>query len=289
MELNKTGVGASSLLRLTTTPNRAHPFLLKLKEAEIERLTTEEGNNFILKYHYSGDVMPRLTKQRLGVRIDGELLAVLTLGWGTRPLHTIKKLFPECETQDYYEIGKMCLHDKLPRNSETIFLKKTVKWIKQNHPEKKFLFTWADGIVGKVGYVYQAFSMYYGEFIWTDVYVTKEGHKIHPRTAQGIIKEKYGQKKGLKMGQRPTYEHRIDLQMSRVKGKQFRYIMPLNNYSKKLLKRSSVSWTKNYPKEKDLKWKLLKPGEKKYQIINEMPFIIKKTDKKVNEQMRLFL
>jgi len=262
--------------------------LNKLSNSSIQRLSKDEGNNFILKYHYSGDVMPRLTKERIGIRIDGKLLAVLTLGWGTRPLHTIKKLFPNCETQDYFEIGKMCLHDKLPRNSETIFLSKVAKWLKQNYPEKKYLFTWADGIVGKVGYVYQAFSMYYGEYIWTDVYVTKEGHKIHPRTAQGIIKEKYGQKKGLKMGQRPTFKHRVDLKLSRVKGKQFRYIIPLNNYAKRNLKKSTVSWTKKYPKEKDLQWKILKPNEKKYSIIDKMPFKIKKKKIKINEQLNLF-
>jgi len=262
--------------------------LKKLSESKIQRLSKDEGNNFILKHHYSGDIMPRLTKERIGIIIDGELLAVLTLGWGTRPLHTIRKLFPNCETQDYFEIGKMCLHDKLPRNSETIFLSKVVKWLKENYPEKKYLFTWADGIVGKVGYVYQAFSMYYGEYIWTDVYVTKEGHKIHPRTAQGLIKEKFGESTKSNLGKRPTYDHRILLELSRVKGKQFRYIIPLNNYAKRNLKKSTVVWGKNYPKEKDLQWKILKPSEKKYNIIDEMPFIIKKKNININEQMRLF-
>ena len=32
----------------------------------------------------------------------------------------------------------------------------------------KYLFTWADGLVGKAGYVYQAFNFLYGGYIWTD-------------------------------------------------------------------------------------------------------------------------
>jgi hypothetical protein len=258
-----------------------------LKKNKIIRLNKEQTNNFILQYHYSG-VMPRLTKERLGVVINNKIMAVLTLGWGTRPLHTIKKLFSDCASKDYFEIGKMCLHDDLPRNSETIFLSKVTKWLKINYPEKKFLFTWADGIVGKAGYVYQAFNMLYGGFIETDIYLSKDGHKIHPRTAQGIINKIYGKKKNLKTGQRPTYEQRIDLELRRVKGKQFRYILPLNKTAKQLLKKSSVNWGEKYPKEKDLTWKVLLPNEKKYSKMNVMPFVLKKEIYKTKQLMMEF-
>ena len=244
--------------------------------SNVLRLDKDSANDFIKKYHYSGDVMPKLTKERLGIIIDGKIMAVLTLGWGTRPLHTIQKLFKSCISQDYFEIGKMCLHDDLPKNSETIFLSKVKKWLKKTYPNKKFLFTWADGIVGKVGYVYQAFNMYYGGYIETDVYVDSKGHKIHPRTAQGIIKEIYGKKKNLKMGQRPTFQQRIELELKRVKGRQFRYILPLNKKYKKLLKNSSVNWFCNYPKETSLEWKVLEPSKTKYFKTKKLPFQIQK-------------
>jgi hypothetical protein len=34
----------------------------------------------------------------------------------------------------------------------------------------------------------------------------------------------------------------------------FRYIFPLNKKAKKLMKKSNMEWTRNYPKEKDLEW-----------------------------------
>jgi hypothetical protein len=250
-----------------------------IKHSEILRLPKDDANSFIKKYHYSGDVMPRLTKERLGIILNNKIVAVLSLGWGTRPLHTIQKLFNDCNSQDYFEIGKMCLHDDLPKNSETIFLSKIKQWLIKNYPEKKFLFTWSDGIVGKVGYVYQAFNMYYGGFIETDVYVDSDGHKIHPRTAQGIIKKLYGQKKHLKMGQRPTFEQRIDLQFKRVKGKQFRYILPLNKRYKKMIKKSKIDWSYKYPKENSLEWKVLNPNKTKYFKTKKLPFkIVKKLE-----------
>jgi len=259
--------------------------LEQIKTLQLTQLPKKVADDFILKYHYSGDVMPRLTKVRLGLIYKNNIIAVLSLGWGTRPLHTIQKLFSSCDTNDYYEIGKMCLHDDCPRNSETIFLSKVTKWLKANCPEKKFLYTWADGIVGKVGYVYQAYNMLYGGYILTDVYVTEDGKKIHPRsvtkhitklqTSKGIIKElNFGEKDGLKIMQRPNFYHREILKLKRVKGKQFRYILPLNKKAKNLIKSSNYRWSLDYPKEDDLLWKVLNPSEKEYINTTKLPFHI---------------
>ena len=124
----------------------------------------------IFDFHYS-KIMPKLTEHYLGGFIDEQLVGVITLGWGVRPLHTIKILFPSLSTSDYYEIGKMCMREDMPKNSESIFLSRTIEWIKQN-TNCKVLFTWADGILGKPGYVYQAANFMYGGFIWTDLYIT---------------------------------------------------------------------------------------------------------------------
>ena len=259
-----------------------------LKKSDLRIIPKTEANSFILKNHYSGDVMPVLTKLRVGIMQSNNLICCLTLGYGTRPLHTIKAFFPKCNTKDYYEIGKMCLSDICPRNSETIFLSKVVKFLKQN-TTIKYLFTWADGIVGKVGYVYQAFNMYYGGFIETDVYVTKQGNKIHPRTAQGIIKKKYGLTGNCNLGKRPNQKQRIELGLSRVKGRQFRYILPLNNKAKKELKNSLIDWNFNYPKEKDLIWKIKSPVAENYKTTLEMPFKINKTFFDFEDKVKLSL
>ena len=133
--------------------------------------------------------MPKLTKKYLGIFLDTKLVGVITCGWGTQPLQTINKLFPGLTTKDYWEIGKMCLIDSMPKNSESQALSSVIKWIKINCPEKLFLYTLADGIVGKVGYVYQSANFLYGNYFWTDVYLSKDGEKIHPRTAKNYVKK----------------------------------------------------------------------------------------------------
>ena len=134
--------------------------------------------------HYSA-LLPRLTKYYCGYFVNDELKGVITFGWGTRPKHTIQKLFPMLDTKDYYEIGKMCMDESMKRNSETQMMSAAVNWLKKKEPDLKYVFTWADGLVGKPGYVYQAFNFLYGGYIWTDTYVTEKGEKVHPRTIQG--------------------------------------------------------------------------------------------------------
>ena len=159
--------------------------------------------------------------------------------------------------------------DEMPRNSESQMLSKVVKWMKKNTPERLFLYTWADGIVGKVGYVYQSFNFYYGGFIWTDIYVSDKGEKIHPRSARVLCEENakmIGKNKVFWL----TYDFMEKKGIKRIKGKQFRYILPLNKKAKKVLKKSNMDWNIEYPKDVDLEWKEM-VGKGKYQILEGEP------------------
>jgi hypothetical protein len=109
--------------------------------------------------------------------------------------------------------------------------------------------------VGKPGYVYQAANFMYGGFIWTDVYISPEGEKIHPRTARHLCIEN-----GIQLGREKVFwltpAFMKEKGIRRIKGKQFRYIMPLNKQLRKSLnKDSTVEWTRDYPKHADLVWK----------------------------------
>jgi hypothetical protein len=234
---------------------------------QIHKITASE---FVADRHYSA-VMPRLTKYYLGCFVEEEMVGVITFGWGTRPKHTIQALFPELDTKDYYEIGKMCMDDAMPRNSESQLLSLSVKWLKEN-TNIKYLFTWADGIVGKPGYVYQAANFLYGGHSITDIYVTEKGEKVHPRTIQGILPNE----EGLKCGHRPNFEQLKELKLSRVKGKQFRYIYPMSKKYRKYLKKSTVEWNLNYPKHADLEWTIKLPGETEYVKTQTIPFDLTK-------------
>lgn len=204
--------------------------------AEVER---ERAIRILMKNHYRKTI-PVLNKVFLGGFLNGELRAVMTLGWGTRPKHTIKKLFEELDTKDYFEIGRMALDNSLPKNSETQFIGKCIHYIRANYLNIKVLFTWADGMLGKVGTIYQASNFYYTGFIWTDLYFDFNGEAIHPRTTNKIG--------GRTAMDSTKYNHYL--------GKQFRYVYFINRQSQKnLMQNCKVEISKEYPTKEDLEWK----------------------------------
>jgi len=223
-----------------------------VKNSELVEIDKVNALDIVFNNHYS-KVMPRLTKHFLGSFIDKKLVAVLTLGWGVQPLNTIKILFPSLITKDYLEIGKMCMLEELPKNSESMILSKMFKWVKENRPDVKLIYTWADGILGKPGYVYQAANFLYGGFITTDLYLSDTGERVHPRTAQSYLKDK----KDVSIGRRPNKEFLIENKWSQYRGRQFRYVYFLcdKREKKRLLKETDIKWNREYPKDGAIVWK----------------------------------
>lgn len=202
----------------------------------IKEIDEEFATKFVQTYHYS-QIMPRLTKYYLGIFNGNVLCGVVTLGWGTQPLQTIKKLFPgeDFITNDYIEIGKMCFLPQLNNgNFGSMALSVLVKWCKK-HTNAKFLYTLADGIMGKCGYVYQASNFRYIGSFKTSVYLdTTTGEKIHPRSAKQLCIENAefeNKKKVFWLTDEFCKYKGID----KINGLMFRYIYPLNRYAKKIL------------------------------------------------------
>lgn len=217
----------------------------------LKAINKDLAQYFIKTYHYS--------KYYLGMYSDeNELLGVITLGWGTQPLQTIKKIFykDDLKTKDYLEIGKMCFLPKVNNTKSfgTQAMSLLVKWVKQN-TDCLFLYTMADGIMGKCGYVYQASSMIYLGSFETQVYMDKESkEKIHPRSARQLLIEnaiELGIDKICWLTHDFCEKHGID----KIIGLMFRYIMPLNKKSKKILDNYDEYKQNPYPKDKDLIFK----------------------------------
>ena len=218
---------------------------------EVRPISKDSAVELINRFHYS-KVLPRINKHFIGGFCKGELVAVCTLGYGVRPLHTIKKIFPTLDVKDYFEIGKLCVDDKMERNTESNFISQVIAYIKTNIPNVKLLYSWSDGIIGKPGYVYQASNFFYGGFILTEMYLNDEGFRIHPRSVQGLSTVKSTGKFNSR-----SFETTQAMGLKKYFGYQFRYCYPLCNKREwhKLLPQSTVSWErKGFPKDADCKW-----------------------------------
>lgn len=221
----------------------------------IREIPKNEAIEFIHLYHYS-KILPRLTRYYLGVFTEKGLVGVVTLGWGTQPKHTIQKILykDNVSTEDYIEIGKMCFSPFLNANahSGSQIMSVLIKWVKQN-TKHNYLYTLADGIMGKCGYVYQASNFKYIGNFETSVYRDKNtGEKIHPRSAKQLCVENAvfeGKEKVFWL----THDFCEYKGLEKINGLMFRYLMPLNKKSKKQLNNYKIELPN--PKDDDLVFK----------------------------------
>ena len=81
----------------------------------------------------------------------------------------------------------------MPRNSETQMMSRHHSMDEREHARGNVSLYMGRRYCGqRLGYVYQAGNFLYGGFIWSDVYVTDEGEKVHFRTIQRKMKKEMG-------------------------------------------------------------------------------------------------
>ena len=234
----------------------------------VQKIDPETAVAFIRRYHYS-KVLPRLNKHYLGFFEGGQLSGVALLGWGTQPLQTIRKIFPahDLTTASYVEIGKMCF---LPEKNHTgyfgsLALSALIKWVRDN-TGCLFLYTLADGIMGKCGYVYQAANFRYLGHFTTSVYRdTATGEKIHPRSAGQLLSENAALE-GVAKKNWLTHEFCAAKGIEKINGRMFRYIYPLTGEAKKILNSYPQYNAMPYPKDRNLYF-AVRTGQRQYRQI----------------------
>ena len=191
----------------------------KLYVKEIDRGL---ANDIIVKNHYSHKSTGH-SYIHLGVYINSELVGVLQYGYAMNP-SSGGSIVPGTGNKDYLELNRMWLSDIAPRNSESMAISCSIKYIKNKYPIVKWIQSFADERCGGFGIVYQACSFsYYGEH--TSIFWELDGEVYH-----NIIKTN---SKGLGGGyerlNNPANKDRIKKHTLR----QFRYIKFIDNRWKK--------------------------------------------------------
>ena len=211
---------------------------MDIKDIHIKEIDTKLGNRLICENHYSGTVAKGVVFH-LGIFIEHTLYGVAQFGYGIKP-HQTCKWVNGTNPNEYLELNRLWISDKLGKNAESNSISKCIKWVKQRKPELKWIISFADGMMGKVGTIYQATNFVYTGFrkdggIW----MTKEGNRIHSISLwhkhktinRGVLEGIYG---------KPLYK---------VFGGQHRYFY---FYDKKLVKQLQVE-VQPYPKAVDLR------------------------------------
>ena len=126
---------------------RAKEIILKVIPAKI-------ANEFVKKHHYSGKVVPNSTLH-FGCFLDGKLGGVMQYGPSINKKGTIN-LVENTGWNEFIELNRMAFSDYLPKYSESRCIAISIKLIKKNASQIKWIISFADGTQCGDGTIYRA-------------------------------------------------------------------------------------------------------------------------------------
>lgn len=166
----------------------------RAKEIIIKVIPSKIANEFVKKHHYSGKIVPN-SQLHFGAFLDGNLHGVLSYGCSMDKRKTLG-LVKGTEWNDFLELNRMAFDEYLPRNSESFCIGKTIKMIKKNAPNIKWIISFADGTQCGDGTIYRA-----SNFVLTGIKKNKQiiefpnGERIARKTLDNknnMVGSRYG-------------------------------------------------------------------------------------------------
>jgi hypothetical protein len=137
---------------------------------------------FLRKWHYS-DYVNIQEKETFGLFREGmflpELVGVCVY---TRPAGAAaaQKYYPT-DPDKCLELRRLCLIDDTPKNAESFFVSRTLKWLKKN-TDWKFVVSYADPEQGHKGVIYRAANFKYEGVTSSGSSLLVDGVPFHIRT-----------------------------------------------------------------------------------------------------------
>lgn len=112
----------------------------------------KEIRDFIEKWHYSHNINGLLSQYCFKL-MDGNTMVGAMIYGGLGMANCWKKYAENKE--DIIELRRLCCIDDTPKNTESYFIGKTLKWLLKNTSIKKVI-SYADNTYGHRGVIYQA-------------------------------------------------------------------------------------------------------------------------------------
>ena len=172
----------------------------------------------------------------------GKLIGVAVYGFPVGR-QTVKSITPNLQNSDVLELTRLWLVDEAPKNSESYFLGKTFKWLREN-TDVKVLISYSDPMEDHLGIIYQATNWWYqgNNTMLVKAYLHWiYGEWMHPRS----VVAKYGTIKVKELEKIDSNYKRKELK------KKHRYLYVLHKKDRKRIKSELKHPLVDYPKNND--------------------------------------
>ena len=150
----------------------------RAKEITLKVIPGKIAKPYIEKHHYSKKAVNN-SCLHFGAFLDGNLHGVLSYG-PSLDKSKIITLVKGTGWNNFLELNRMAFDDYLPRNSESYCIAKSIRMIRKNAPQIKWIISFADGCSCGDGTIYRA-----SNFVLTGIKknsnlcVLPNGEKIH--------------------------------------------------------------------------------------------------------------
>jgi len=132
--------------------------VMKVKDIRLKVIPSNIANDFVKKYHYSGKVV-RNSKLHFGAFYNNVLHGVMSYGSPLDKRKTIG-LVKNTKWNEMLELNRMAFDDVLPKNSESRCIAISIKLIKKNAPQIKWVLSFSDACQCGDGTIYRASGFY---------------------------------------------------------------------------------------------------------------------------------
>lgn len=155
----------------------------RAKEIEVKVIPSSIANPFIRRHHYSHKIVNN-SKLHFGAFLDGKLHGVMSYG-PSLDKEKMRGLVEGTGWNEFLELNRMAFDEYLPRNSESRCIGFSLRLIRKNAPQIKWVVSFADGCSCGDGTIYRA-----SNFVLTaikpnyNLVQLPSGEKIHKMTLE---------------------------------------------------------------------------------------------------------
>ena len=143
----------------------------------VELCTRKEIKDFIEKWHYSHSINGLRIDYCFKLMSDEELIGAMI--YGKLAMANVWKKYGENESE-VLELRRLCCIDETPRNTESYFIGKTLRWLKKN-TEVKTIISYADPSFGHTGIIYRASNFKHIGYTVAPRVIIYKGRRYHDK------------------------------------------------------------------------------------------------------------
>ncbi len=130
---------------------------VKVTDFEVKPTTIQYVRDFIETWHYSSNVNGLRISHVFGLFYQDDLIGAMI--YGPLGMANTWKKYADSEN-DVVELRRLCCIDNTPKNTESYFIGKTLRWLKKN-TNFKIVISYADTFHNHQGTIYKASNFEY--------------------------------------------------------------------------------------------------------------------------------